>query len=239
MFRKRHFWIIALAVAFCFVSFTGCKKNMKESDWNMASDSLMSFPWGCDIERAEELLGISEADLFTTMGDPTSTGRNNLFQVYTLPEDYPVEVDYLQITYENYVDADGNEILIGVTDLTFGFYDRQEIDGEMVKVERTDEQQAYIESYYQEQISRCKDCYKAHFEQYGKSIDVDACGDWSKEKLSDLGYLEEYLEEYDFDTYQNQHPLITGKYTNSDIEFSGKFRAYLDAGLPKTDTTRK
>lgn len=229
--KIQKLFAMVLSVLMVCTMFAGCGADSGTENWNRETDSLLAFPFGCTVEKAEQLLGLTQDNIADPGEFSTGSGRQNRFVTYALPENHIEDFDFIRLTEERYENDAGTQTALGVTNVTIGYRHYVEQDGEMVPAESTEAQAQTSKRYYDQQVERCKDSYTAHLKtNFGaKTVDVVALGQWTEKKYKTIGNLP--LPEYDYDTFQNQYPLAVITYSKTQVEVNGMYSVYAEKGL--------
>lgn len=232
---KRFLCVLFSVICVSFV-FSGCS-NSDEKEWNHQTGSLLAFPFGCTVEQAQELLGLTDADKGTVeqFSGAEHIGMDHRYINYQLPQGHAYPFDYLILTEEQCVDGSGTVYPIGVTEIAMGYLDERYENGERVEIELTKKQLRAISKMFDKQVKRCKASYTAEVIGFDKNAyPTPASGVWTKEKWESLGDFPEKhsLPEYDYALYQSRYPLMMAYHSDSRITFTGKYDAMTKANLP-------
>ncbi len=199
-------------------AFSGCQKDDSAS-WDFDTDSLIDFPWGCDIETALTLLKLDgKTPLMTQEDEGNVAGTLYYYDATdTCPEAFWVILDGSVFGME-----------IGVAQITL------QVEGGDKLTMTVEEEKKYIETYgetldafHERQLEAAK------LKTYEISENTLGAGDWEGDDREWLGFLAEFWGEYDYDTYQAQHPFVSCSITEGrSCTYFGLVSAIKKTGLP-------
>ncbi len=181
---------VFLALLLIPAAFSGCQKE-DSAAWNFDTDSLIDFPWGCEIETALTLMKLDGKTPLKTYEDEGNT--RYLYDATDIcPDAFWIIYDTVQFGMK-----------VGVTQITLQVKGSDQIT-------MTDEQkEKFIETYgetlrafHERQLEAAK------MKTYELSENTLGAGDWEGDDRAWLGFLADYWGEYDHETYQKEHPFV-------------------------------